>query len=148
MKNEELLQLLSLEKSLVYFTTSLKANEVVFEKMMRLDVIKQYSDDKDLLEDVIIENKQAIDMSQTYGNILNGTMGVVGSIISNNLNIVMKVLTSLTIILAIPTIVASFMGMNVPVPLADNPLGFLTIILITIVITAAFTLFMLKKKLF
>ena len=116
--------------------------------MMRLDVIKQYSDDKDLLEDVIIENKQAIDMSQTYGNILNGTMGVVGSIISNNLNIVMKVLTSLTIILAIPTIVASFMGMNVPVPLADNPLGFLTIILITIVITAAFTLFMLKKKLF
>lgn len=148
MKNEELLQLLSLEKSLVYFTTSLKANEVVFEKMMRLDVIKQYSDDKDLLEDVIIENKQAIDMSQTYGNILNGTMGVVGSIISNNLNIVMKVLTSLTIILAIPTIVASFMGMNVPVPLADNPLGFLTVILITIVITAAFTLFMLKKKLF
>lgn len=148
MKNEELLQLLSLEKSLVYFTTSLKSNEVVFEKMMRLDAIKQYPDDKELLDDVIIENKQAIDMSQTYSHILSGTMAVVGSVISNNLNIVMKLLTSLTIILAIPTIIASFMGMNVPVPLAENPWGFVIIIITTIFMTLGFTLIMLKKKLF
>lgn len=147
MKNEELLELLSLEKSLVYFTTSLKSNEVVFEKMMRLDSIKQYADDKDLLEDVIIENKQAIEMSETYSNILNGIMGAVGSIISNNLNIEMKSLAAITIILAIPNIVAGIMGMNVRVPFAESPFGFIILMGIIISITISAIYYMLKKKL-
>lgn len=147
MKNEELLELLSLEKSLVYFTTSLKSNEVVFEKMMRLDSIKQYAEDKDLLDDVIIENKQAIEMSETYSNILNGIMGVVGSIISNNLNIVMKFLASITIILAIPNIVAGIMGMNVRVPFADSPYGFLILMGVIVVLTLSVGFYMFKKRL-
>jgi len=112
MKNKELIQLLDLEKSLVFFSTSLKANEVTLEKILRGRYVKLYEDDKDLLEDVLIEIKQAIEMSNIYSNILSGTMDAFASIISNNLNIVMKVLTSITIIMAIPTMIASFFGMN------------------------------------
>jgi len=103
MKNKELFQLLDLEKSLVYITTSLKANQVVLEKILRINIIKKYSEDEDLLEDVIIENKQAIEMATIYSGILSGTMDAFASIISNNLNIVMKLLTSITILMAIPT---------------------------------------------
>lgn len=113
MRNKELIQLLDLEKSLVYFSTSLKANEVTLEKMLRGRIIKLYEEDQDLLEDVLIEVKQAIEMSNIYSNILSGTMDAFASIISNNLNIVMKVMTSITILMAIPTMVASFYGMNV-----------------------------------
>lgn len=134
MKNKALLKLLSLEKSLVYFTTSLKSNEVLMEKTMRGKVIKLYEEDEDILEDAIIENKQAIEMAKIYSDILNGTMDAYASIISNNLNRVMKYLTSITIILAIPTMVASYWGMNVPVPLQDNPWGFPIIILFSIVV--------------
>ena len=128
MKNKELLKLLSLEKSLVYFTTSLKSNELVMEKTMRGKIIKLYDEDEDILEDAIIENKQAIEMSQIYSNILNGTMDAYASIISNNLNSVMKFLTSITIVIAVPTLIASYWGMNVPVPLQENPHGFLWIV--------------------
>ena len=107
MKNKELLKLLSLEKGLVYFTTSLKSNEVVMEKTMRGNLIKLYDEDEDILEDAIIENKQAIEMAGIYRDILNGTMDAYASIISNNLNGVMKYLTSITIILAKPTMIAS-----------------------------------------
>ena len=113
MKNKELLKLLSLEKSLVYFTTSLKSNELVMEKTMRGKIIKLYDEDEDILEDAIIENKQAIEMSQIYSNILNGTMDAYASIISNNLNSVMKFLTSITLVISIPTMISSFLGMNV-----------------------------------
>ena len=128
MKNKELLKLLSLEKSLVYFTTSLKSNKLVMEKTMRGKIIKLYDEDEDILEDAIIENKQAIEMSQIYSNILNGTMDAYASIISNNLNSVMKFLTSITIVIAVPTLIASYWGMNVPVPLQENPHGFLWIV--------------------
>ena len=124
LRNKELLKLLNLEKSLVYFTTSLKANEVVMEKTLRGKIIKLYDEDEDLLEDAIIENKQAIEMSKIYSDILNGTMDAYASIISNNLNGVMKTLTSITIILAIPTLIASLWGMNVVVPFQNNPWGF------------------------
>lgn len=134
-KNRELLKLLSLEKSLVYFTTSLKSNEVVMEKTLRGKIIKLYEEDEDLLEDAIIENKQAIEMSKIYSDILNGTMDAYASIISNNLNGVMKMLTSITIILAIPTLVASLWGMNVPVPFQNNPWGFLILIVGSIIVT-------------
>lgn len=113
MKNKELIQLLDLEKSLVYFSTSLKANEVTMEKLARGRIIKLYEEDSDLLEDVLIEVKQAIEMSNIYTNILSSTMDAFASIISNNLNIVMKRLTVITIILEIPTMIASFYGMNV-----------------------------------
>ena len=102
MKNRELIQLHSLEKSLVYFSTSLKANEITLEKMLKLDIMQKYEEDKDVLEDVIIENKQAIEMTEIYSNILASTMDFFASVISNNLNIVMKVLAAVTILMAIP----------------------------------------------
>lgn len=127
MKNQEIIQLLDLEKSLVYFSTSLKATETVLEKILRGRVIKLYDEDQDLLEDVLIEVKQAIEMTNIYSNILSNTLDVFASIISNNLNIVMKVLTIITIVMAVPTMVFSFYGMNVQgLPYADNiifPIG-------------------------
>ncbi len=113
MHNKGLLQLLGLEKSLVYFSTSLKSNEAVLEKIMRGRYIRLYEEDQDLLDDVLIEFKQAIEMTNIYSNILNGTMDTFASIISNNLNIVMKRMTTMTIIIAVPTIVFSFYGMNI-----------------------------------
>lgn len=113
MKNKELIQLLDVQKSLVYFSTSLKADETTLEKLMRGRYIKLYEDDQDLLEDVLIEIKQAIEMSNIYLNILSGTMDAFASVISNNLNIVMKVLASVTIVISIPNIIAGFYGMNV-----------------------------------
>ena len=145
MKNKELLKLLSLEKGLVYFTTSLKSNEIVMEKTMRGKIVKLYDDDEDILEDAIIENRQAIEMSQIYSNILNGTMDAYASIISNNLNGVMKFLTSITIVLAIPTMISSFWGMNVNLPFQNSPIGFLIMIVIAIITTLAVT-WWLKKK--
>ena len=145
MKNKELLKLLSLEKSLVYFTTSLKANEVVMEKTLRGKIIKLYDEDEDILEDAIIENKQAIEMAKIYSDILNGTMDAYASIISNNLNGVMKVLTSITIVLSIPTMIASFWGMNVRVPLQDNPWGFVIIMTVSVLLGVITTIWLKKK---
>ena len=113
MQNKELFQLLGLEKSLVYFSTSLKANELTLEKILRGRIIKLYEDDQDLLEDVLIEIKQAIEMCSIYSGILSGTMDAFASIISNNLNIVMKILAAVTMVMAIPNIVFGFYGMNV-----------------------------------
>lgn len=144
-KNKSLLRLLSLEKSLVYFTTSLKANEVVMERMNRGKVIKLYEEDEDLLEDVLIENKQAMEMSKIYSDILSGVMDAYSSIISNNLNGVMKILTAITIIISVPTMISSFWGMNVRVPMQDNPLGFAIIIIASILIGIIVTV-VLKKK--
>lgn len=148
MKNKELIQLLALEKSLVYFTTALRSNEVVLEKMMRMEAIKQYPEDTELLEDVIIENKQAIEMANIYSNILSGTMDAFASVISNNLNIVMKTLTSITIVLSIPTMISSFFGMNVPLPLANNSMGYIYILVASVIAIIVMTLLMIRKKLF
>ncbi len=148
MKNKELIQLLKLEKSLVYFSTSLKANELVLEKMLKLDYIKKYPEDTDLLEDVIIENKQAIEMANIYTSILSGTMDAFASVISNNVNIVMKFLTSVTIVMAIPTIVSSIYGMNVPLPLQNSRFAFPLVILITLMLTGFATYFLARKKMF
>ena len=145
MKNKALLKLLSLEKGLVYFTTSLKANEVVMEKTMRGNLIKLYDEDEDILEDAIIENKQAIEKAKIYRDILTGTMDAYASMISNNLNGVMKYLTSITIILAIPTMIASYWGMNVAVPMQNNPLGFVIIVLISILIGVVVSIWLKKK---
>ena len=113
MKNRELIQLLDLEKSLVYFGTSLRGNELVMRKIARGKIIPLYEDDEDLLDDVIVEFQQAVEMSNIYSNILSGTMDAFASIISNNLNIVMKFLSAITIIMAVPQIIAGIYGMNV-----------------------------------
>ncbi|SHO50352.1 magnesium transporter CorA family protein [Anaerocolumna xylanovorans] len=148
-KNSELIDLLELEKSLVYFTTSLRANEVVLEKMLKIDSIKQYPEDTELLEDVIIENKQAIEMANIYSGILSGTMDAFASVISNNLNIVMKFLATVTIVMSIPTMIASFFGMNVEgIPFEHAHYGFGIIIAITLIVTFCIAMVFRKKDLF
>jgi magnesium transporter len=148
MKNKELYALLSLEKSLVYFTTSLKSNKVVLDKILRFSYIKMYEDDKDLLEDVMIDKIQAIEMAETYSSILSGMMDAFASIISNNVNIVMKFLTSFTIILSFPTIVFSFYGMNVDLPIQNDPNAFWISIGIAGMLSTLTALIFWKKKYF
>lgn len=145
MKNKELLKMLSLEKSLVYFSTSLKSNEVVMEKTMKGKILKLYEEDEDLLEDAIIENKQAIEMGKIYSDILSGTMDAYASLISNNLNVVMKFLASITLVIAVPTMISSFWGMNLNLPLEHSSWGFPVIVTIAIILTLLVT-WWLKKK--
>lgn len=148
-KNRELIELLELEKSLVYFTTSLRANEVVLEKLLKTENIKQYPEDTDLLEDVIIENKQAIEMANIYSGILSGTMDAFASVISNNLNIVMKFLATVTIVLSIPTMISSFFGMNfVNIPGMEAKYGFYIVTAGAFVLTALVAYILAKKDLF
>ena len=147
-KNQELIELLELEKSLVYFSTSLRGNELVLEKLLKIEKIKQYPEDEELLDDVIIENKQAIEMSDIYSNILSGTMDAYASVISNNLNIVMKVLAVITIVMSIPTMIASFWGMNVPVPLSGSANGFAVLVIASLILTVIGGIILGKKKMF
>ena len=148
---QELIELLELEKSLVYFTTSLRSNEVVLEKLLRNEKIKKYPEDTELLEDVINENKQAIEMANIYSGILSGTMDAFASVISNNLNIVMKFLATITIVMSIPTMVASFYGMNVNsagMPFADSPYGFVIVLGFAVVLSLIVAWIFSKKDLF
>lgn len=150
-RNSELIELLKLEKSLVYFTTALRSNEVVLEKLFKKDNIKKYPEDEDLLEDVIVENKQAIEMTNIYSGILSGMADAFGSIISNNLNIVMKVLAIITIVLSIPTMIFSAYGMNVAgvgMPLSTNPNGFAMIVAVSVLLSVVVTLIFVKMKMF
>ena len=150
-RNQELMELLELEKSLVYFTTSLRSNEVVLEKLLKVDTIKQYPEDTDLLEDVIIENKQAIEMANIYSGILSSMMGTFASVISNNLNVVMKVLSVITIVMSIPTIIFSAYGMNLNahgMPFSFTTHGFLIIILLSIAVSIIAAVILSKKKFF
>ncbi len=148
-KNKELIELLELEKSLVYFTTSLRSNETVLEKLLRTEKVKKYPEDEELLEDVIVENKQAIEMANIYSGILSGMMDAFASVISNNLNVVMKFLSTVTIVMSIPTMIASFYGMNFDnIPLGHSPFGFYIITACTLVITSLVVLFFKKKNLF
>lgn len=146
LKNENLLKMLNLEKALVYITTSLKSDEVVMEKTLRGKIIKLYEEDEDLLEDAIVENKQAIEMSKIYSDILNETMDMYASIISNNINDIMKFLTSITIILAIPTLVASLWGMNVPVPFQNYQYGFPVLLAVSFVVTLTVMIWLKKRN--
>ena len=148
-KNQELIELLELEKSLVYFTTSLRSNEVVLEKMVRAERIKKYPDDEELLEDVIIENKQAIEMTAIYRDIINGTRELLSTIIDNRLNNVMKYLTSITLVMAIPTVISGIYGMNVSgkwMPLSETPYGFYIVCGIMVLICVIVLLILRKRK--
>ncbi|MDR1354623.1 MAG: magnesium transporter CorA family protein [Oscillospiraceae bacterium] len=144
MRNKELLHLLEIEKSLVYFSTSLKANQITIERILRGRVLKIYEEDQDLLEDVLTEIKQGVDMSNIYSGIVTTTMNSYSSIISNNLNAAMKFLTSMTILLAIPTMISSFYGMNVKLPV-DGDYAFLCLIVLSLLLTFT-SYFILKQK--
>ena len=155
MQNSELFNLLDLQKSLTYFSTSLRSNYIVMEKLLRLrgatqsrHLIKLYEEDEDLLEDVIIEYKQAVEMVEMYSHILNSMMEVFASIISNNLNLVMKFLATMTIVLAIPTLVSSMWGMNVPVPFANNPWGFAIVLTVALGVSGAAAYLLWKRRMF
>jgi len=143
-KNEELQALLQIEKCLVFFMTSLKGNDVLFRRLKNL---KNYKDtfDPELLEDVEIELRQAEETTNIYSNILTGMMDAYASVISNNLNVIMKRLTSISIILMIPTLIASLYGMNVPNNLQENPSGFWIVLLISLTVSV-FGVFLFKKK--
>jgi magnesium transporter len=134
-RNKEVLDLLKYQKSLTYFTTALKSNELMMERLQRSQLLRTYPEDEDLLEDVLTENQQAIEMTNITSNILSSMMDAFASIISNNLNTVMKFLASITIVLSLPTLVASLFGMNVHLPLELHPNAFLYIIMISILIS-------------
>ena len=146
MKNKELQQLMYLEKSLVYFTTSLRSNEIVMERMLRGNVFEIFDEDRELLEDTIVENKQALEMANIYSSILSGMMDAYASVISNNVNSIMKVLTIVTIVLQIPAILSSFYGMNIPLPFQQEGLVFIFILAWSVVIGMLILLWFKKKK--
>ena len=138
-----------MESNLVYFATSLRANGLILDKLTRYTKIKQYPEDKELLEDVIIENKQAIEMTGIYRDIINGTRELSSTIINNRLNNVMKYLAAVTIVMSIPTIISGIYGMNLNpngMPLSNTPFGFLIICGVTILLSGIAILILRKKK--
>ncbi len=155
MENAELFNLLDLQKSLTYFSTSLRSDNMVMERLNRLRltanaaaILPAFEEDEDLLEDVIIEFKQATEMVEMYSHILNSMMEVFASIISNNLNLVMKFLASVTIMLAIPTLISGLWGMNVPVPFAGSSFGFAIVCLIAVIIGGSAGYVLWKRHMF
>jgi len=146
-KNKQLIKLLNIEKSLVYFTTSLKTNALMLERLQRLHILSDMDEEtENIYEDIVIESKQALEMANIYSDILSGMMDAFASVISNNLNIVMKILTSITIIMTIPVLVTSFYGMNVPLPFQENPYATLIIIVISVLLSLIAVLFFIRKK--
>ena len=148
-RNKELLEMMSLEKSLVYFSTSLMSNEAVLERLAKVSYIRKYPEDEDLLEDVIIENKQGIEMCSVFRDILSSATDAYASIISNNLNMVMKVMTAVTILIAVPTFVTGAFGMNVGgIPFAQHPWGFWVVSGICVACAAVLAVVMGRRKMF
>ena len=133
-RNEELLQLMRIQKSLLYFLTALRSNELLMMKMVRTNFLQLNEDEKDFLDDLIVETSQALEMANTYTNILSSTLDAFASIISNNQNEVLKRLTTLTIVLTVPTLIASIYGMNVPIPYKDTPYAFWIPVIISLMI--------------
>lgn len=145
--NKQLLNFLNIQKTLVYFLTSLHANGVVLEKLQRENVLSFTKEEAMLLEDAILENKQSIETSTIYREILSSTMDTYSSIISNNLNVIMKFLAGITIVFSVPTMIASFLGMNVPLgELGKNPASFALIILISLIISLCIAWWLKKKN--
>ncbi|NNF01392.1 MAG: magnesium transporter CorA family protein [Bacteroidia bacterium] len=150
-KNEELNNLMNIQKSLVYFVTNLRSNELLMMKMQRTDLLRISGDENktDLLQDIIVDNSQALEMADIYTKVLNATMDAFASIISNNLNQVVKRLTSVTIVLMVPTLVASFYGMNVKnLPLENSQFAFISIIFISIGLSLLLIWFFIRKRWF
>ncbi len=148
-EDKDLINLHELETNLVYFATSLSANKVVLDRLTRYERIKQYPEDKELLDDVIVENRQAIEMTNIYRDIIHGARELVSTIINNRLNNVMKFLTSITLVMAIPTIISGIYGMNVSgkwMPLSETPHGFAIICVMTGAICVLALLVLKKRK--
>ena len=144
--NRQLINFLNIQKTLVYFITSLQANGHVLEKLHREDILPMYDEDKMLLEDAMIENKQCIEMSTIYRDILDSTMDTYGTIISNNLNVIMKVLAGITIVFSIPTMISSFLGMNVPLGfLEDFEFAFLAVCVVSFLLSFLIACWLKKK---
>ncbi|CAN5686079.1 magnesium transporter CorA family protein [soil metagenome] len=135
-RNEELLQLMRIQKSLVYFLTALRSNELLMMKIVRTNFLQLNEEEKDLLDDLIVETSQALEMANTYTNILNSTLDAFASIISNNQNEVLKRLTTLTIVLTVPTLIASIYGMNVPIPYKESHWAFWVPVIFSLIILA------------
>lgn len=144
-RNEELLYLMRIQKSLVYFVTALRANELLLMKMERTNFLNCDEDEREFLTDLIVEFSQALEMAEKYSNILISTLDAFASIINNNMNLVMKRLTSITILISLPTLIASFFGMNVRVPFEEQSVGFYFAIILSIII-AAITVYYFNKK--
>ena len=147
-RNREVLELLKYQKSLTYFATALRSNEVMMERVQRTQIFNYYEDDQDLLEDVLTENQQAIQMTNINTEILSSMMDAFASIISNNLNGVMKGLAAITIIINVPAVVAAFYGMNVELPGESHPLAFLMVFAIALSLTAIATFMFYKRDWF
>lgn len=144
--NKELISLMNVQKSLVYFVNSLRANDIILDKLSKGNVLELYEEDKDLLEDAIIENKQGIETANIFREIIDSMTDTYATIISNNLNEVMKFLAGITIVCSIPTMIASFLGMNVPLGIIDtNPYSFIIIVLISLILALIIAI-ILKKK--
>jgi magnesium transporter len=147
-RNKELMLLLKYQKSLIYFSTALKTNELMIQRLQRLQLFKKYPDDQDLLDDVLTENTQAMEMTNISGNILSQMMDAFASMISNNQNNVIKVLTSVTIVLSIPVVVASFFGMNLNLPFQNHPVAFEITLAISVILSFLAILVFRKKDWF
>ena len=148
-EDADLIDLHELESNLVYFATSLRANGVVLDKLARYSSIKQYPEDQELLDDVMVENKQAIEMTGIYRDIISGTRELMTTIINNRLNNIMKFLAAITIVMAIPTIISGLYGMNVSgkwMPLSDTPHGFLIICGLTGAVCLSALLILKRRK--
>ncbi len=148
MRNKELLKLLNIEKSLVYFNTALRANDIVLSRLQSGRFLRLSEEDLELLEDVQIENRQAIEMAKIFSDILSGTMDAYASVISNNLNVVMKFLTAVTIVLMLPNLVASIYGMNIKLPLQDSPHAFAILMSLSFILSGIVVVLFIKKRLF
>lgn len=147
-RNEELLYLMRVQKSLVYFVTALRSNELLLMKMERTNFLNCDEEERELLGDLVIEFSQAHEMANTYTNILNSTMDAFASIINNNMNLVMKRLTSITILISLPTLIASFYGMNVPIPYQEGHFSFYIPIILSLIVSTVMTFYFNKKRWF
>ena len=147
-RNSELLELVRIQKSLVYFVTALRSNELLMMKIVRTNMLLLTEEEKEFLEDLIVETSQALEMANTYTNILSSTLDAFASIISNNLNAVLKRLTSITIILSLPALVTSIYGMNVPIPGQNLPHSFYVPIIISLAVSIIISVYFMKRKWF
>jgi len=147
-RNVELLELVRIQKSLVYFVTALRSNELLMMKIARTNILRLGEEEKEFLDDLIVETSQALEMANTYTNILSSTLDAFASIISNNLNNVLKRLTSITIILSLPALVTSIYGMNVPIPGQNWPHSFYVPLIISLGLSIVISAYFWKKKWF
>jgi len=147
-RNEELLELVRIQKSLVYFVTTLRSNEMMMIKIERTNMLGLNEEEREFLNDLIVDNSQALEMANIYTNILSSTLDCFASIISNNLNNVMKRLTIITIVLTVPVLISSVFGMNIPNPFQNNGHSFYYVIIISILLSISLSYYFVRKKIF